>query len=62
MSLKFELHKYHFMEEGAGDNCPPHFEKLRVANPPPFSIKFKKKKAFLLQYGSIYIVQLANWV
>jgi hypothetical protein len=50
MSLQFELHKYHFMEEGAGGNCPSHFEKLRVAkliSPPPFIyIKFKEKKLF----------------
>jgi hypothetical protein len=29
MSLQFELHKYRFVEEGAGGNyCSPHFKKL----------------------------------
>ena len=63
MSLQFEHHKYTFLEERAGGNCPPHFEKLRLAKlilPPPlfFGIKFKKKTTFLLQYGSIYVVQV----
>jgi hypothetical protein len=52
------------MEEGAGGNCPPHFEKLMVAKliPPHLALKLRerKKKAFLLQYGSIYVVQLAK--
>ena len=37
------------MCEGAGGNCPPQFEKLRVAklNCPPFGNKFKKKTCLL---------------
>ena len=59
MSLQFGHHKYTFMEDGA--------EKLRLAKlilPPPLflGIKFKGKKAFLLQYGSIYVVQVATGI
>ena len=45
-SLRFELHKYYLMEEGAGGNCPPHFEKLRVAKliPPHLALKLRERK------------------
>jgi hypothetical protein len=52
------------MGKGAGDNHPPHFEKLRVAkliSPPPlFRIKFRKKKLFCYFSMETYIVQLAK--
>jgi hypothetical protein len=53
-----------FMEEGTGDNFPPHFEKLRVAICPPFFLvlNLRKIKAFLLLYGSIYVVQLTKCI
>jgi hypothetical protein len=52
------------MEEGTGDNFPPHFEKLRVAICPPFFLvlNLRKIKAFLLLYGSIYVVQLTKCI
>jgi hypothetical protein len=51
------------MGKGAGDNHPPHFEKLRVAKliyPLYFCIKFRTKKPFLNFSMETYIVQLAN--
>ena len=51
-AIRFELHKYHFMGKGAGDNHPPHFEKSRVTKliyPPPFFlIKLKNDNFFYL--------------
>jgi hypothetical protein len=48
------VQKFHFMDEGAGGNRPPHFEKLiqcsgKTNFTPPFfwGIKFKKKNLFL---------------
>jgi len=50
------------MGEGAGDNCPPHFENLRVCktNSPFFGIKLKKKLFYFSMEA--YIVQLAKGI
>jgi hypothetical protein len=34
------------MDKGAGGNCPPHFEKLRVAKliPPHLALKLRERK------------------
>jgi hypothetical protein len=51
------------MGKGAGDNHPPHFEKLRVAKliyTPYFCIKFRTKNPFFNFSMETYIVQLAN--
>jgi hypothetical protein len=52
------------MGKGAGDNHPPHFEKLRVAKliyPPPFfALNLEQKKLFCYFSMETYIVQLAK--
>jgi hypothetical protein len=51
------------MGKGAGDNHPPHFEKLRVAKliyPHIFALNLEQKKLFFNFSMETYIVQLAN--
>jgi hypothetical protein len=54
------------MGKGAGDNHPPHFEKLRVAKliyPPPFfALNLRKNNFFFYFSMETYIVQLAKGI